>query len=123
MLYMKMADPFIEYDEKKDDVAHEKMILDEVKTAGLLLNNETVTKNLDAEFGVKGAIHFVPNSVGSQISEKEMELMLDDAIKVAKETSQKISDGEIEINPLYINGKFDPCQYCEYSSVCEKPLG
>ena len=123
MLYMKMADPFIEYDEKKDDEGHEKMILDQVKTAGLLLDNEIVTKNLDAEFGVKGALHFVPNGYGSQVSEAEMGLMLKDAIKVAKETSQKISDGEIEINPLYINGKFDPCQYCEYASVCEKPLG
>ncbi len=123
MLYMKMADPFIEYDEKKDEEAHEKMILDEVKTAGLLLDNETVTKNLDAEFGVKGALHFVPNNVSSQVSKAEMELMLDDAINVAKETSQKISDGEIEINPLYIEGKFDPCQYCEYASVCEMPLG
>lgn len=122
MLYMKMADPFIEYDGKKDDEGHEKMILDEVKTAGLLLDDETITKNLDAEFGVKGALHFVPNSSGSQVSEAEMDLMLDDAIKVAMETSQKISDGEIEINPLYINGKFDPCQYCEYASVCEKPL-
>ena len=122
MLYMKMADPFIEYDEKKDDEGHEKMILDEVKTAGLLLGDENVTKNLDAKFGEKGVLHFVPNNASSLVNEAEMDLMLDDAVKVAKETSQKISDGEIEINPLYINGKFDPCEYCEYASVCEKSL-
>ncbi len=123
MLYMEMADPFADYDEKKDDEGHEKTILDEVKTTGLLLGDEAVAKNLDAEFGVKGALHFVPNNISSQVSEAEMDLMLDDAIKIAKATSQKISDGEIEINPLYIKSKFDPCQYCEYASVCEKPLG
>ena len=63
------------------------------------------------------------NSASSAIGEAETEFMLEDAIKTAKETSRKISDGEIEINPLYIKDKFDPCEYCEYASVCEKPLG
>jgi len=119
MLYMQMEDPVVSFDSAPDEADLEKKVLDKVSLKGLVLNDDEVVKNLDADIDNKKAVHFVPTSKNSKISSAEMDMMLKKAIDTAKETSQKISDGEIEINPVFIKGKFDACEYCKFGSCCK----
>lgn len=118
MLYMHMNDPVVNFSSKPEWGELEKAVMGEVKVEGLVLDEEEVTKKLDYSFGEKGKVNYVPSSKGSMVDEDKMEELLNQAIETAKETAEKIADGNIDINPVVMS-KFDACQYCSFSNCCQ----
>lgn len=117
MLYMQMNDPVTEFNSKPEDDAHNRAVMKEVKVEGLVLNQENVAKSLDYSFGEKDAVHYVPNSKNSIVDNEQMEELLCQAMNTAKETAEKIAEGNIEVNPLVVKN-FDACEYCKFKSCC-----
>jgi len=117
MLYMHMNDPVTKFGSKPEENEYNKAVMNEIKVDGLVLSQEEIAKNLEYTYGEKDALHFVPNSKNSQVDSCQMEKLLNQAIETAKNTAEKISEGEIEVNPLVIK-KFDACQYCKFANCC-----
>ena len=120
MLYMKMDDPVANAEKLSDSDEEDKLYLDEISLDGIVLNDESIQQNLDADFKNKHAVHYIPTSKSAALSSAEMDMMLKNALDTAEKTSQKISDGEIEINPVFIKSKFDACEYCKFADICKK---
>ena len=120
MLYVSLDDPIPEFDSVPDQDEIKKGLLDGIKVDGVVLGDNEVLKSLDKDVFEKGTAKFFPTSKGKTISKSEMESLIEEAFTVAKESTKKIMDGNIDINPLYIKNKFDACQYCKFSSCCRK---
>lgn len=118
MLYMKMDDPVTEFSKRPESLEHDLAVMKEIKTEGLVLGEENVIKELDYSWGQKDAFHYIPESKNSRIDEKQMDELLDGALKTAEDTAERIASGEIEAQPLSIKS-FDACKYCKFSSCCK----
>lgn len=119
MMYMKMDDPTADFSEKPSEEELEKNVLNKLSLNGIVLEDDDILAKLDKEYNAKDSIHFAPNTKGCAYSKEGLENMIENAVKTAEETSQKISDGDISINPVVEKNKFDACQYCKFASCCK----
>ena len=117
MLYMHMNDPVTSFNKKPDEDEHQKAVMKDIKVEGLVLGEEEVKKNLDYSYAESGKMRYVPDSKNSVIDQEEMNELLKGAMECAKETAEKIKEGNIEVNPLVLKD-FDACKYCKFSSCC-----
>lgn len=118
MLYMKTHDPIANISAVEKDGDPDKQHMEKLTVDGVVLGDDEVIAELDAEHNDKNAIHYIPTVKSSAVSSAEMAMLLKNAIETAKVSAQKISDGEIDINPVCIKGKFDACEYCKFSDIC-----
>ena len=119
MMYMKMDDPTAEFSKKPTEEELEKNILNQISLNGIITEEEEILKELDEEYGKKDAVHFTPTGKNCTYPPKELEKMINQALETAKQTTKKISEGGIEINPIIEGSKFNACQYCKFSSCCK----
>lgn len=117
MTYMQMNDPILRFDTEPNVEELEKEVSDSIKINGIVLNEPEVIRSLDADFGDKNAVHYIPHDKNSVLSKAELEMKLETAQKKAEQTAGEIMDGKIDVNPVNIVG-FDPCHFCPYNSVC-----
>lgn len=117
LLYMQMNDPILKFDDVPDSTQLEKGISDSIKTNGIVLNDPDVLRSLDADFGDKGAVHYIPCDSKSVLQKADLDARLENAQKKAQETASEIIGGGISVNPVKLSG-FDPCIFCPYSEIC-----
>lgn len=107
----------------------EEIIRKNYRMNGLILADINVIKMMDTTLK-EGKSDIIPVTLNSneQINEKssktltkeEFEILQKYTIKLIKQISQEILDGEIKLKPYYIvSGKKTPCMYCEYKSICQ----
>ena len=118
MVYMTMDDPLAEFSEKPSEQELENQVLNQLPLNGIILEDKEIIKELDAEYGAKNSVHYTPTTRGCAYSADELEKMVKEAMETAGKTSQKISDGYIEINPVIEKTKFNACEYCKFSACC-----
>lgn len=113
MLYQQMNDPIIDESKAKSNTALEKEIHKNVKTSGWVVDDKCVFDSFDKT-------HAFVSGKDYHISYEEMRVRLDEAARKISETTEGIFSGVIAVNP-YKKWKFDPCAYCDYKSICNKP--
>ena len=107
----------------------EEIIKKNYKMNGLVLADVNVIKMMDTtlESGKSDIIPVSLNDSGEinyknskTVTREEFENLQKYTIKIIKQISKEIFDGEINLKPYYmVNGKKTPCSYCEYKSICQ----
>lgn len=112
---------------KIDEESHNENILKESKLNGVVIGGKDVALHLDSSLkaGVKSSIIPVGMKKNEDfdvysrvISEDDYKIVSDFVMNKAREISESIYSGDIEVNPaFYDNSK--PCDYCEYKNICQ----
>ena len=99
------------------------------KMDGLILADVNVIRMMDdnLEVGKSDTIPVTLNDDGNinfknskVVTKEEFEALQSYTIKIIKEISKEILDGNIKLKPYYIvSEKKSPCTYCEYKSICQ----
>ncbi len=123
--YYQIEDPIIERKSKK---TVEEVILNQLKVTGIV--NEDAIKALDATFEYTSDV--VPVNIvkssgrwgtsSKNISQENLELLLEFTDSKVKEIGRKIAEGNIDIHPYKYKrdtGSMDGCTYCEFKRICE----
>lgn len=110
MLYQQMNDPIIDESKAQSSASLAKEIHKNVKTSGWVVDDDSVSASFDKTNAFVSGKDY-------HISSEEMNKRLDEAARKISETTVGIFSGKISVNP-YKKWKFDPCAYCEYSSIC-----
>ncbi|MBO7386277.1 MAG: PD-(D/E)XK nuclease family protein, partial [Lachnospiraceae bacterium] len=124
MLYYNVKDPIVEVPEGASSEEINSLIDDKLRMTGVVNSDEYVIRKLDSEFEKKSSVIPVEFLKGggfakasSVYTREEMNEISCFVNKKIKEIGQKISDGEIKLNP-YVYGDSDACKYCDYRGVC-----
>ncbi len=107
----------------------EQIIKKNYKMNGLVLADINVIKMMDKNLqtGKSGIIPVEINNSGEinyknskTVTKEEFENLQKYTIKLIKQISKEILDGNIDLKPYYaVNNKKTPCSYCEYKSICQ----
>lgn len=128
-LYFTLLEPKLVNSHKqltKEEV--EEIIRKNYKMNGLVLADVNVVKAMDnkLETGKSEVIPVELNASGEinyknskTVTKDEFESLQKYTIKLIKQISKEILEGQINIKPYYIiNEKKTPCSYCEYKTIC-----
>lgn len=129
-LYFSLIEPKLvgaKKDMSKEEI--EEIIKKNYKMDGLILADVNVIKMMDIhlESGKSDTIPVALNDDGNinfksskVVTKDEFENLQKYTIKIIKEISKEILDGNISLKPYYIvNERKSPCSYCEYKSICQ----
>ena len=107
----------------------EQIIKKNYKMNGLVLADINVIKMMDknlqtwkseiipVELNNSGEINYKNSKT---VTKEEFENLQKYTIKLIKQISKEILDGNIDLKPYYaVNNKKTPCSYCEYKSICQ----
>lgn len=114
MLYQQMNDPIIDYKKAATPAKLEKQLHDNIAAKGWVVDDDGIGDAFDKT-------HTFVTGKNAHIPAEVMRLRLDEATKKIKETTEGIFSGKISINP-YKQWGFDPCEYCDYLSICSQSL-
>ena len=129
-LYFSLIEPKLT-GAKKDMTREEieEIIKKNYKMDGLILADVNVIRMMDdnLEVGKSDTIPVTLNDDGNinfknskVVTKEEFEALQSYTIKIIKEISKEILDGNIKLKPYYIvSEKKSPCTYCEYKSICQ----
>lgn len=128
MLYFNLIDPIIKSNKNMTDEEIEIEMKKKFKMQGLVLADINVVRMMDKKLD-KGASSIVPvyidsndnisNSRSSVVTKEQFNNLQNYMNKILKQISKEILSGNIDINPYYnLKKKKNPCQYCEYKSIC-----
>lgn len=129
-LYFSLIEPKLASAKKemsKEEI--EQIIKKNYKMNGLVLADINVIKMMDknlqtgkseiipVEFNNSGEINYKNSKT---VTKEEFENLQKYTIKLIKQISKEILDGNIDLKPYYaVNNKNTPCSYCEYKSICQ----
>ena len=129
-LYFSLIEPKLtgaKKDMTKEEI--EEIIKKNYKMDGLILADVNVIRMMDdnLEVGKSDTIPVTLNDDGNinfknskVVTKEEFEALQSYTIKIIKEISKEILDGNIKLKPYYIvSEKKSPCTYCEYKSICQ----
>lgn len=129
-LYFSLIEPKLANAKKemsKEEI--EQIIKKNYKMNGLVLADINVIKMMDKNLqtGKSDIIPVELNSSGEinyknskTVTKDEFENLQKYTIKLIKQISKEILDGNIDLKPYYaLNNKKTPCSYCEYKSICQ----
>ena len=129
-LYFSLIEPKLASAKKemsKEEI--EQIIKKNYKMNGLVLADINVIKMMDKNLqtGKSDIIPVELNSSGEinyknskTVTKDEFENLQKYTIKLIKQISKEILDGNIDLKPYYaLNNKKTPCSYCEYKSICQ----
>lgn len=125
LLYYRVADERVEVDKAVDEEKINELIVESLRTKGIVNDNAEVLKALD-ERGT-GNSKVIPvdfkndgNPKVSQrlLDEESMRLLGDYALYKLRNIGNEIVKGKIEKKPVKIDSNTNGCSYCEYKEVC-----
>lgn len=130
ILYYHIDNPFVEAEQGESIEGIEEKIRKELRTRGLVSENEEVIKNLDTS-GNK-ASEVIPVSFNSSgdfssssevMSEENMKLISEYADYKVLSIAKSIFSGNISLNPIEIKKSdkgilMNSCEYCDYKRIC-----
>lgn len=108
MLYQQMNDPIIDENKAETNQKYETELRTHVKLSGWVENDIYPEFDKTNQRNKGGKVC---------ISKEEMEKRLNAATEKISQTTEEIFGGVINANP-YKKFGFDPCEYCEYKSIC-----
>lgn len=125
IFYFKLDEPLLQTDMNiSEDEANEKM-LEEFKMEGLLLKDMNLALAMDKGLTTKSKIVPISIKKDGDFSATTNAVTIDDFnilrsyVKgIIGKLCTRMLSGEIEISP-YKDGDEMPCQWCEYSSICQ----
>ncbi len=129
-LYFSLIEPKLAKAKKemtKEEI--EEIIKKNYKMNGLVLADVNVIKMMDSsltsgksdiipvELNESGEINYKSSKT---VTKEEFENLQKYTIKLIKQISKEILDGNIDLRPYYaVSNKKTPCTYCEYKSICQ----
>ena len=129
-LYFSLIEPKIANSKRKmSNEEIEEIIKKNYKMNGLILADINVIKMMDTSLK-SGKSDIIPVELteneeinyknSKTVTKEEFENLQKYTIKLIKQISKEILDGNIELKPYYtVSGKKTPCSYCEYKSICQ----
>lgn len=127
VFYFNIDDPFIDGDNSSNEL-YEDEIFKELSLKGYVLEDMKIIKNIDNDIDNAKSSSVIPVSFKSDntltkaskvLNDNEYMLVLDKVDTIAGELSNKILDGNIDINPYRKDANKTPCSYCDYKTVCQ----
>ncbi len=129
-LYFTLLEPRILGNTKnleKEEI--EKIIRKNYTMQGLVLADVNVIKAMDTNL-TEGASDIIPVKLNksdeinykdsSTVTREEFENLQKYTLKIIKQISKEILEGNIELKPYYdLKQKNTPCKYCTYKSICQ----
>ena len=129
-LYFSLIEPKLASAKKemsKEEI--EQIIKKNYKMNGLVLADINVIKMMDKNLRT-GKSEIIPVELNNSgeinyknsktVTKEEFENLQKYTIKLIKQISKEILDGNIDLKPYYaVNNKKTPCSYCEYKSICQ----
>ncbi|MDR3092119.1 MAG: PD-(D/E)XK nuclease family protein [Clostridiales bacterium] len=133
VFYFNIDDPIVNFGDIAASVrnteALRKKILDEFKLSGMALAEMDAVRGMDS--GINGYSEVLKNvmlkkdggfKAGSQVATREQfDMLIRHANRKILEAGERILSGDVSPSPVK-TGRGAPCGYCEYFSVCQKPL-
>lgn len=125
MLYYHMEEPLIGLKKEESDEAIGQMVVEALRTKGLLTTNREVLTSMDKKQHAKSDI--IPLSFNKDgsfsssarvMSEEDLHALTQYALHSMKKMGKEIVEGHIEKNPFQ-KGQTDACTYCSYRNVCD----
>lgn len=125
ILYFRIDDPIVRATNDMTDEDIEVFIKKALKMKGLLIEDQSIIKEMDRE--ISGRSDIIPAALkndgsfmsASQIATiEQFDILRKYVRKAISSTCEKILGGDIEISP-YKKGQTSSCTYCSYSSVCQ----
>ena len=129
-LYFSLIEPKLAGSKKemsKEEI--EQIIKKNYKMNGLVLADINVIKMMDknlqtgksetipVELNTSGQINYKNSKT---VTKEEFENLQKYTVKLIKQISKEILDGNINLKPYYaVNNKKTHCSYCEYKSICQ----
>ena len=129
-LYFSLIEPKIANSKREmSNEEIEEIIKKNYKMNGLILADINVIKMMDTSLK-SGKSDIIPVELteneeinyknSKTVTKEEFENLQKYTIKLIKQISKEILDGNIELKPYYtVSGKKTPCSYCEYKSICQ----
>ena len=129
-LYFSLIEPKLASAKKemsKEEI--EQIIKKNYKMNGLVLADINIIKMMDKNLQT-GKSEIIPVELNNSgeinyknsktVTKEEFENLQKYTIKLIKQISKEILDGNIDLKPYYaVNNKKTPCSYCEYKSICQ----
>lgn len=127
IFYFNIDDPLINADSVKKEI-YEDEIFKELSLKGYVVDDLNVINNIDEDFmknkssdiiSVKLKADNTISKTSKTLADNEYKVILDKVNRISSELSQRIINGEIDINPYKKEDDKTPCAYCEYKAVCQ----
>lgn len=125
LLYYHVSDPLIKADEGLTPEEINREILKELRTTGIVNDNEKIISLLDKNFTDKSMVAPIERKKdgsfslrSSTIAREDYELVSKFVNHKIKEFGRQILNGNMEINPCE-QGTVRSCTFCAYKSVCD----
>lgn len=125
LLYYHVSDPLIKVQEDITDEEINQEILKELRTAGIVNQDEKVVSLLDKNFTDKSMVVPVERKKDGSFSVRSSTIAKEDYETVSQFVNYKIRqfgreilDGNIAVNPCEQGGR-QSCTYCAYRGVCD----
>lgn len=125
LLYYHVSDPLIKVQEELTEKEINQEILKELRTTGIVSEDEKVVSLLDKNFTDKSLVVPVEQKKDGSFSVRSSTIAREDYETVSQFVNYKIRqfgreilDGNIEINPCEQGGK-QSCTYCAYRGICD----
>ncbi len=125
LLYYHVNDPLVKAKEEMTPEEINQEILKELRTTGIVNEDEKVVGLLDKNFSEKSMVIPVERKKDGSFSLRSSTIAREDYETVSKFVSYKIREfgrrilaGDIEVNPCEQGGK-QSCTFCAYKGVCD----
>jgi len=126
--YFCIDDPLVDGDNLSGKLAEDE-IFNKLSLKGYVLEDLDVIYNMDNQLEETKSSDIIPvafktdgniKKTSKTLSKKEYYAVLDKTDQVTRKLSEKILDGEIDINPYKKDaGGTTPCGYCDFNAVCQ----
>lgn len=129
ILYSRIDDPIVKFDENKDDEEIRENILKSLKMQGLLIKDSNIIKEMDKSLanGERSTSLIIPANLNKDgtlgrhtkgVSSEEFEVIRKYVKDLIKDLCEDMLDGNINISP-YKNKDKNSCTFCNYSAICQ----
>lgn len=125
LLYYHVDDPLIKEDGEVTPEEINQKLLKELRTTGLVNDNEQVVSLLDKDFSDKSLVVPIERKKDGSFSARSSVISQDDFQTVSeyvnykiRQFGQEINQGNVMVNPCE-QGTRQSCTYCTFKSVCE----
>lgn len=129
ILYSRIDDPIVKFDENKDDEEIRENILKSLKMQGLLIKDSNIIKEMDKSLanGERTTSLIIPANLNKDgtlgrhtkgVSSEEFEVIRKYVKDLIKNLCEDMLDGNISISP-YKNKDKNSCTFCNYSAICQ----
>lgn len=129
ILYSRIDDPIVKFDENKEDEEIREEILKNLKMQGILIKDSEIIKQMDKSLatGERSTSLVIPANLNKNgtlgrytkgVTNDEFEVIRKYAKKLIKELCEDMLGGNISIAP-YKNKDKNSCTFCNYSSICQ----